>query len=102
MLLAGALGGLVRGLVGFTKYFFAYKNVKFDIRYFLILVIISSVAGFTVSWAIAASGITFTFVQEINPAVSFIIGYAGGDFIENLYKIMTGQDALFPFTKSRK
>lgn len=100
LLLAGAIGGLVRGLVGFIKHQFAYKNVKFDFRYFAFMMLISSVVGLSVSWAIASSGLQFTFVDEINPAISFVIGYAGGDFIENIYKIMTGKDSLYSKSRS--
>ena len=95
LLVAGALGGLIRGLVGFLKHQFAYKNVAFDPAYFALMMLISSSIGLTITWAIANSGIKFTFVDEINPAIALIIGYAGGDLIENLYKIILGKDSLY-------
>jgi len=34
ILIAGFAGGMVRGLVGFIKYQYSYKNVGFDLYYF--------------------------------------------------------------------
>jgi hypothetical protein len=101
LLLAGAVGGLVRGLVGFTKHQFAYKNVKFEPWYFTTMMLISAFIGLACSWAIANSGIKFTYFDDINPAISFIIGYAGGDLLENLYKIIIGKDSLYSVSKKK-
>ena len=35
ILIAGFGGGVVRGLVGFIEHQFSYKNVKFQLPYFL-------------------------------------------------------------------
>lgn len=99
LLIYGALGGIVRGLVGYMKYQFSYKNVPFNWRYFLIVVGLSAGVGMSVTWAINGSGITVYGISELNPALAFIIGYAGGDFLENVYKILAGKPFLGPLEK---
>jgi hypothetical protein len=96
LLLAGALGGLVRGIVGFVKYQFAYKNVQFKPTYVATLMAISAFVGLTVTWSIVESGISSPFLSDINPAIAFIVGYAGGDLVENLYKILINRTTLYP------
>ncbi|MBI2113046.1 MAG: hypothetical protein HYT50_00490 [Candidatus Wildermuthbacteria bacterium] len=88
ILLGGFLGGLIRGLVGFTKYQFSYKEVKFNLWYFLSMTGISGLVGLMVAGAVEKSGFAFLGVA-VTPALAVIIGYAGGDFLENLYKIIT-------------
>lgn len=100
LLLAGAAGGAVRGLMGLTKHRLAYKDVPFKPLYFFGTVGISGFIGLAVTWAIVGSGLTLPFANTVNTALAFIIGYAGGDFIENLYKILLKQPDLF--TKSSK
>ncbi len=96
ILLFGALGGSVRGLVGFVKYHLSYKNVRFSGSYFLITVGLSALIGLAITWAVDSSGIVFAGNIPINPAIAFIIGYAGGDVIENLYKILVQKPILGP------
>lgn len=98
ILLAGALGGVVRGLVGYTKYQLSYKNVSFHTTYFLIMVILSSLVGFAVTWAVNDAGISVYGITKLSPALAFIVGYAGGDFLENIYKILI-QQPLIPGLK---
>lgn len=88
ILIFGALGGVARGLVGYSKYYLSYKNVEFKWPYFALTVGLSSIVGFGTVWAIRGTGITFAEGIEINKAVALIIGYAGGDAIENIYKII--------------
>lgn len=95
LLLAGAGGGVIRGLMGLTKHQLAYKDVPFKPLYFFGTVAISSFIGLTVTWAIVGSGLTLPFANTVNTALAFIIGYAGGDFIENLYKILLQKPELF-------
>ncbi len=83
ILIAGFGGGAVRGLVGFTKKQFSYKNVPFKIEYFLGTVIISGMIGFLS--ASAMQNIGFSLEGAFTPALSFIIGYAGGDFIYKVF-----------------
>ena len=94
ILLAGFAGGVVRGLVGFVKHQYAYKNVGFKLDYFLLMMLISGVVGLLVAKAlrdIAGAVLTITY----SPGVALIAGYAGGDFVENLYKILIRKTTLF-------
>lgn len=86
-------GGLVRGLVGFIKHQFSYKNVGFNLPYFLGMMFLSGIVGFLATMAIKEVGLTFS--EAFSPALAFIIGYAGGDFIENIYKIIIKKSSLY-------
>jgi hypothetical protein len=88
ILLAGFGGGALRGIIGFLKHQFSYKDVKFDVLYFLMTVIVSGVIGLLVS--AVAEGTSFNFLGggTLTPALAFIVGYAGGDFLENIYKLI--------------
>lgn len=99
LLLAGAGGGLARGIVGFLKYQFAYKNVEFKPAYIGFIMLLSAFVGLIVTWAVTSSGLEIVALAQINPAIAFIVGYAGGDLIENLYKILVGKATLFPLPK---
>ncbi len=79
-ILAGFMGGLIRALVGFVKNKNIEKADHFRPQYFLITILISGVVG-------AAAGT----LADTEWQVSFLAGYAGTDFIENLYKIKIGQ-----------
>ncbi|MFQ6049510.1 MAG: hypothetical protein ACE5J0_00485 [Candidatus Paceibacterales bacterium] len=94
LLFAGFLGGVVRGLVGFIKHQFSYKNVPFNLPYFLGMAFLSGVIGLLSVVAIKEVG--FLFLGGFTPALSFIVGYAGGDFIENIYKIIIKKSSLYP------
>jgi len=99
LLVAGALGGLVRGIVGFLKHQFSYKNVEFKPLYIGSTMLLSSLVGLTVTWSIVYSGLEIVALAQVNPAIAFIVGYAGGDVIENLYKMLVGKTTLYPVTK---
>lgn len=75
-ILAGFLGRVIRGLVGFVKNKTIEKADQFKPSYFVVMILISGVV------AAAAGALADTEWQ-----VSFLAGYAGTDFIENLYKI---------------
>ena len=90
---AGFLGGAVRGLVGFTKHQFSYKNVAFKWPYFLGMTFISGIIGFLSVYTVKNIG--FTLEGAFTPALSFIVGYAGGDFIENIYKIIIKKSSFY-------
>ena len=79
-------GGVLRGLVGFLKHQFAYKEVKFKLSYFLGTMFISGTIGLVS--ALAVKEIGFTLLGDFTGALAFIIGYAGGDFVENIFKII--------------
>ncbi|MBU4298465.1 hypothetical protein KJ636_00245 [Patescibacteria group bacterium] len=93
ILIAGFGGGAIRGLVGFIKHQFAYKNVKFELNYFLAMIFISGIVGFLSAMTIKETG--FTLFGTFTPALAFIIGYAGGDFLENIYKIIIKKSSLY-------
>jgi hypothetical protein len=99
ILLAGAFGGLLRGIVGFIKYQFAYKNIKFEPQYVATIMALSAVTGLSVTWAFSNSGLVVLEIPQVNPALALIIGYAGGDFLENIYKIIIGKTTLYPLPK---
>jgi hypothetical protein len=76
ILLFGFLGGVIRGLVGFIKHQFSYKDVSFNLNYFLAMMFLSGIIGLIVAYVFKQESLVFCFV----------VGYAGGDFIENVYK----------------
>ncbi len=88
ILVAGFGGGTIRGLMGYLKHQFSYKNVGFNIFYFLAIVFISGVIGVLCAAAIKELGLTIKGVEYFSPALAFVVGYAGGDFLEGVYKII--------------
>ncbi len=94
ILIAGFAGGVARGLVGFVKHQFAYKKTQFELPYFLVMVFISGAIGVMVVAAVKGLSIT-VLGQEFGPVLAFVAGYAGGDLIENLYKIIFKTDTFF-------
>ena len=93
ILIAGFGGGAMRGLMGFIKHQFAYKNVPFNLAYFLGMSFLSGVIGLLSAMAVKEVG--FTLEGIFSPGLSFIVGYAGGDFIENVYKIIIKKSSLY-------
>ena len=91
---AGFVGGAVRGLVGFIKHQRSYKNVQFDLRYFVGMTFVSGGIGLLAATVTKELGLTFLGVDYVTPAISFIIGYAGGDFLENVYKVILKKPSL--------
>ena len=95
ILITGFVGGALRGLVGYIKYRSSYKSVSFKPGYFAFTVAVSGVVGLLAAWVTKNLGLTFLGLPAITPAIAVIIGYAGGDFIENLFKILTGKTSLY-------
>lgn len=93
--IAGFLGGVIRGVVGIIKYTFSYKDVKMQWSYFGSSALISGLIGLTAAWIVKELGVAFVGVEEISPAIALIVGYAGGDFLENVFKTITKQPILF-------
>lgn len=91
--IAAFMGGFVRGLVGWIKHQFSYKNVAFRPGYFAGMMMTSGIIGLVSVWAIQNVG--FTLEGAFTPALAFIIGYAGGDFIENVYKIIIKKATIY-------
>ena len=76
--LAGFLGGLIRGLVGITKYVNATPSKKRRVRReWIVLSLLSSGGMGLLAGVFIAEDIKFALVA----------GYAGTDFIESLFKI---------------
>ena len=96
ILIAGFGGGVIRGLVGFIKHQYFYKRVGFRLPYFLAMMFLSGVIGLLAAIVTRELGITFLGLDYITPAIAFVVGYAGGDFIENLYKIILKKPTIYP------
>jgi len=94
-IIAGFGGGVVRGLVGFLKKesSYSYKKPSFNVPYFLLMAFISGVVGLLAAISIKESAITISGVIFVSPALAFIIGYAGGDFLDGIYKILLKKSA---------
>ena len=92
--IAGFGGGFVRGLMGFVKHQYSYKEVKFNLPHFLSTMLISGSIGVLSAVAVRELGIGVLGVPSVSPAVAFVIGYAGGDFIENVAKIILKKPEL--------
>ena len=86
--LAGFGGGFIRGLVGFVKHQYSYKDVKFHLAHFLSMMFISGSIGVLSAVAVRELGSSVLGISQVSPALAFIIGYAGGDFLENIAKII--------------
>ena len=88
VLVAGFCGGVIRGLVGFIKHQFSYKNVGFKLPYFFVMMFLSGIVG-----------VVAAFVFNQNALFSLVVGYAGGDVIENIYKSIKGKQSIYPEIK---
>lgn len=93
ILIAGFGGGAIRGLVGFIKHQYSYKNVGFKVPYFLGMSFVSGMVGLIVAVSIKETGIVFM-GGTLSPALAFVVGYAGGDFLENIYKILAKKSSI--------
>ena len=92
--IAGFGGGMVRGLVGFIKHQYSYKEVKFELPYFISMMTLSGIIGLIAAFSIKELGVSILGTESLSPAMALIIGYAGGDFIENTYKIILKKSSL--------
>ncbi len=76
--IAGFLGGLIRGLIGITKYLTRTPNKKRRIRSeYLALTLLASGGMGLLAGVFIADDVKF----------ALLAGYAGTDFIESLFKI---------------
>jgi hypothetical protein len=101
-LFAGFIGGLLRGGVGLVKYITSYKDVEVKPYYFFGMVFLSGVVGYVTAWV--AQDVSGIFLEMESLPVSFAIiaGYAGGDLIENIFKIGMKESNLFELGKKIK
>lgn len=90
IIIAGFGGGMVRGLVGFLKKdsSYSYKKPSFNLPYFFLMAFISGIIGLLAAVSIKESALAISGIEYVSPALAFIIGYAGGDFLEGIYKIL--------------
>jgi len=95
ILIAGFGGGVIRGLVGYIKHQYSYKNVGFNLPYFFAMMFLSGIVGFLTATTVNELGVDFLGVNYVSPALALIIGYAGGDFLENIYKIIIKKPILY-------
>ncbi len=94
-IIAGFIGGIIRGAVGLTKYTLSYKDVPFRPWYFGGMALLSGAIGTVAAWVTNDLGIAFLGLTAMPPAMAVIIGYAGGDFFENIFKIIVQDPNLF-------
>lgn len=92
--LAGFVGGIIRGILGLIKYTMSYKDVSIRPRYFIGMILASGFIGVTAAWAIDAVDFTIAGIITTSPAFALIVGYAGGDFLENVFKLVAGKKIL--------
>ena len=77
--LLGTIGGMTRAFVGLLKYYQENKKKKFRWSYILFTIIASGFIGM------------FCGLIVQDNTLSLLAGYAGTDFIENIYKIRKKQ-----------
>lgn len=92
LFLAGFLGGIVRGTCGYLKQFLRFKETKFKVSYFFLSCLLSGFTGAIV--VIALKDIGFAMEGKFPFGLALIVGYAGGDFLENIYKIIIKKSSL--------
>ena len=92
---AGFLGGVFRGAVGLIKYSQSYKDIEIRPWYFAGMVAVSGLIGITTAWIVQDLGVQLLGVEKLTPAIGVLVGYAGGDLLENIYKIIIKKDSLF-------
>ncbi|MBU3964676.1 hypothetical protein KJ591_00155 [Patescibacteria group bacterium] len=87
IIIAGFGGGVVRGLMGYIKHQYSYKNVGFNLPYFFSMMFLSGIVG--TLCAIAINNISNDILTiGFSASIAFVVGYAGGDFLDNVYKII--------------
>ena len=95
----GFLGGLIRGTVGLIKHIQSYKEVPIRPWYFFGMVSVSGFIGLASACVTHDLGITFLGLEKLPLSLALIIGYAGGDFIENIFKIVVNNQDVFTIGK---
>ncbi len=101
-LIAGFLGGVLRGGMGLVKYMTSYKDVEVRPYYFLGSMLLSGLIGYVAAWIAKDAGHIFLGIESVPISFAIIAGYAGGDMIENLFKIGMKEPNLFEIGKKIK
>ncbi len=63
--------------------------------YFGGMAAVSGLIGLISAWLIQELGVAFVGVEALSPAIALIVGYAGGDFLENIFKVLMKKPILF-------
>ncbi len=92
---AGLIGGLLRGGMGLFKYMTSYKDVKIRPYYFAGMVFLTGVIGWVSAWVARDALRIFLELDTVPVSFALIAGYAGGDLIENVFKIALKEPNLF-------
>ena len=100
--IAGLFGGLLRGAVGLFKYITSYKDVEIRPYYFGGMVLVTGVVGWASAWVARDILQIFLELETVPLSFALIAGYAGGDFIDNLVKIVMREPQLFEVGKKIK
>jgi len=93
--IAGFIGGTIRAIVGILKYLLSYKDIKIKWLYFGGMTAVSGLIGLAAAWIILELGLAFEGIESVSPAIALIAGYAGGDFLENIFKVLMKKPILF-------
>jgi len=101
VLVAGFGGGVIRGLVGFLKHKYSYKEVSFSLPSFVSTVVIAGIVGVVTALVVREVGLTFLGSPILTPVMAVIVGYAGGDLIQNIWKIIMKNPDLYSFSKKQ-
>ena len=101
-LIAGFIGGILRGGVGLAKYMTSYKDVEIRPYYFTGAVILSGIVGYVSALIAMDAAEVFLDIKDIPFTLALVFGYAGGDFIENVFKIIVREPQLFDLGKKLK
>lgn len=98
----GLLGGVIRGILGIVKHTQSYKDVKVSPKYFGATVGFAGLVGLVSAWVVQDLGVSFMGLETLPLSLALIIGYAGGDFLENIFKIITKNENIFEVGKIEK
>lgn len=63
---------------------------------------LSGIVGFLTATAVNELGLDFLEVNYVSPALALIVDYAGGDFLENIYKTIIKKPSLYSFPEDLK
>ena len=100
--IAGLFGGLLRGGMGLFKYMTSYKDVKIRPYYFAGMVVLTGVIGWVSAWVAGDALRIFLELETVPVSFAVVAGYAGGDLIENIFKIAIQEPQLFELGKKLK
>ena len=59
------------------------------------MMFLAGIVGVLTAMAIQEAGMSVLGIRTFSPGLAFIVGYAGGDLIENAIKIITRRPTLF-------